>query len=569
MKNIAISILILTLSFFSLTANAQEDRISMEESKKEASYLDAFMPTLYGGDYLAASIEKFNRLLEEYPSNDAAHYTLAKLYIKDGNLTKALSFAQRAHRIDPENKWYSILIARIYETMNRYVEAAEVYKKLSEQYPENQIFATDYAFFLLRSGNAAKALEAINAAERRLGFSPDLSLKKIKILDALRKPEAVETEWESLIDYDPSNMDWQLNLAKHYLSMENEKKAVETLNHILMVDPANVRAQLTLSELDVNSESYSRDKLASIISDPSNSLDLKINTLIPLMDKLTPDSIETNKFLLNLAEKITSQYPQNAKSWALLGDFYFNAGHTGAAAEAFKKSCNLTKSVYSVWQQYLLCLQLTAQYDKLYKAADEALIYFPNRAMNYYFLALADGMKKNYDAALNNLSSAQLVAGGNHALLQKIAGLHTFILVHKEHNPSPINEAIKNFASTDEVMPVAILWLLKSYEELKLIPSAQVLELINVKTPDIGPTMDKYYLLARYYFTLEKYDMAKVENYKSYYMTGYRRPFTSLLMGDIYVKLGDRKQALKWYNQAEAQGMNKTLVQSKINLLGL
>ncbi len=564
------SLFIFLLSLISLPVlvQAQDYRISEAKVKKQEAYLNAFMPTLYEKGNVSETIEDFKELLDEQPNNDAANYMLAKLYYKKGDMSHALTYALRAHRIDPENKWYSEYAARIYSAMKRYVPAAEIYKNLSDKYPAVQDYAVKYAYFLFTSGNAAKALEVIRKAEKNYGFEVNLSLKKISILEALHKADAITAEWKKLINVNPADMNWRLNLAKHYLNIGQVDKARESLDNILVLDPGNVRAQLALSQLGADATTHSDSELTAIIHDDSKSIDLKINMLLGEMDKIHPDSTTRNNFLLSLAENLTEQYPQNAKAWSMLGDLAFNIGHTAQATDAYKQATQLTMSVYTVWAQYLHCLNYIGDYADLKKAADNALMYFPNQALNYYLLASANARSADYSTATSQLFQADMMAGENYALLQKITALRAYIASAQEKSTVAIDKAVKTLQKSEEITPEAFYWVLEAYSLLQVEPVDQVLQLIRDKSLELGLTMNKYYVTALYYFIKEDYKPALEAAVKCYSFTGFRKPQVSVLIGDIYQALKQNNLADKWYSNAIKQGISQDIISPRLKQIG-
>lgn len=566
---VGISICLLALSATALLA--QDDRMTEADILKEDKYIEAFTPILYATGSKEKMIENLKKVLENDPMNDAAQYSLAKLYYEENDLSHALDYAQRAFNIDENNQWYAILLADIYELREEYSQAADLYKKLHNSHPDDKDYAVNYAYFLLLSDNAQNALKLIEKTEEKQGYSSDLSLKKIQILEALNMQDDIELEWEKLISGEPENMNWRLNLAQHYLQLEKYDSVKNALNDILILDPENVRAQLALSDLSQETAAYgtqSQTELSTLIRDPSKSLDLKINALLPEMMNLHPDSIEKNQVLISLAEEIKEQHPQNAKSWSLLGDFYFNTGNTGKATDAYEMACNLTKTVYPVWQQYLHCLIYIADFSTLEQKADEALMYFPNKAENYYFLAYANAHMENYDDALSDLREAEFIAGRNYGLHQNIAAMQAYIIAVTQPASSVLQDAIKSFATAEEVSPEALLWLLKAYEKREEKPDNSFLTIIE-KSPEMDPTMDKYFVMAVFNSLREDVDKAIENALKSYYLNGYTRPMTSVLLGDLSVMKEDEKTAEQWYSNAKNQGVVESVINPKLKQIGL
>jgi Flp pilus assembly protein TadD len=82
-----------------------------------------------GGD-TSGAIEGYRKCLEVFPEGDPAWAVAANnlawlLAVRGGNLTEALSLAQRARQIDPENGSYADTLGWIYYLMGNYVLAVD------------------------------------------------------------------------------------------------------------------------------------------------------------------------------------------------------------------------------------------------------------------------------------------------------------------------------------------------------------------------------------------------------------------------------------------------------------
>ena len=75
---------------------------------------------------------------------------------------------KKAISINTENKWYKLLLARIYQQSNKFDKASAIYQQLIKEEPDN----LDYLYFnALMLTNAHQPDEAIKAYEKLEGIT--------------------------------------------------------------------------------------------------------------------------------------------------------------------------------------------------------------------------------------------------------------------------------------------------------------------------------------------------------------------------------------------------------------
>ena len=144
------------------------------------------------------------------------------------------------------------------------------------------------------------------------GFDERLSMQKYKIYLDLKDKEALLTNLK--IGLHTALKTLLLMVLRKFTFSGNQKKAIETLERILIISPNNGKANLTLSELYRNNgqldKSLKSIKLA--FASPDLSIDSKMRILINYYDITTNDSIlkkEAFDLIEILKEKHSSARP--------------------------------------------------------------------------------------------------------------------------------------------------------------------------------------------------------------------------------------------------------------------
>ena len=111
----------------------------------------------------------FTELASKFPDMDAAYYYLADINLKTGNLTKALSFTEKAVEADSTNYWYGIQLARIHSATGNFDQAAKVYERILTGNRANTSLNIELIELYSRNKEYDKALAALLDIEKRMG----------------------------------------------------------------------------------------------------------------------------------------------------------------------------------------------------------------------------------------------------------------------------------------------------------------------------------------------------------------------------------------------------------------
>ena len=107
-----------------------------EEKKKEFEYLfiEALKQKMVGNPQKSVSL--LSACLEIDGNSSAAMYELANLHLMNNDLTSASLLLEKAIRINPGNKWYKLLLAKIYQQTGKNRESAQFFGQLAKMEPD-------------------------------------------------------------------------------------------------------------------------------------------------------------------------------------------------------------------------------------------------------------------------------------------------------------------------------------------------------------------------------------------------------------------------------------------------
>lgn len=416
----------LATMIFCLSLWSQEVRISEQEAVDEKDYVTADI-ALLTGDYEEAKAQ-YKSLYEADRSNHAVCYGLARAYGASEDLESAEKYILKAISLAPANRWYRVWHGNMMRDIGRDGAALESYQYLAEKYPEDRYFVENYAFTLLKLGEADQAIAVLDAYEARKGVQELLTKKKFEIYDARGDISKAVQELEKLVKAYPQEDRLVHNLGAYLSKQGMDTEAIEVYKRQLKTNPSDSESKMRLAALDGNDTAPS-ETIDSLLNDGIIGLDTKIRAMVPYIENIALQKSSQSEISTALlrAERLAKTYPTAAKSQALLGDILFLTGKYQECIDAYQKTLQLNSSNYAVWNNLMHAQLRSSTVSDRLATAESAIDYYPNEvtAYTYYSRALIDD--KNYDTAVTYLQEAQLVSGKNAELLSNVYATRAYL----------------------------------------------------------------------------------------------------------------------------------------------
>ncbi len=413
----------ITLCLFALTlapatSLCQPVRMTEHEIRQQEIFLDAYGKQLMGKTDSARVL--FEQLVREDSRNDAALYQLAAMAREETNYDQAAIYARQCLAADPANKWYKIFLAEIYENTGKDREAAQLYEQIATSETFDQELYYRWAYFLLRAEVPDQALKVYDEIEKKNGLNEEIVRHKYTVFMAWGEQKKAEKELLRLIQAFPDKVEYLRLLATFYEQQQQSELAMSTYRKILALDPADAQAQMALA----NSRKQSGDDtnylnaLRSLFQKPDIPIDDKIREIMPYVEKIASggDPAPVAQ-LLELAHTICQVHPGDAKGYALYGDLLYFSGRPEEALAQYQASLDITKQIYSVWEQVMYLYATSERYGELFTMTEEVMDRFPNQPTAYLLQGRALNQLNRYSEAVPPLQQALLMASRN-TLLQ-------------------------------------------------------------------------------------------------------------------------------------------------------
>ncbi len=406
-----ITLFFLLFSFFSLSSQAQVTEIDI---KLQEIFLKGSQARLMGDNEKAA--EFYKQVLAKDPTNATAAFELARALQEENKDEEAIKYAKKAVQSDGSNNWYKFFLGDLYQKTNKNGEAASLYQGLVTANPEYEEYYLKWAFFLVRDGNSAKAVEVYNQLEQRIGVNEELTRRKHSLYLGTGDTKNAAAELEKLVGAFPKSTTYRHLLADFYQQIDDRPNANKIYKKILELDPEDASAKLALAGTIKKSGNDSQylQTLQPLFAKRNVDLDVKIKELIPIIQKVanSGDAALADE-ALQLCNTLKEAHPDQAKVYAIEGDLYYHTNRPADAEKSYQKTIELDDTVYLVWESLLLSQKEQGKFKELVATSEKAMDVFPNQGQVYFLNGFAEGALKNYSAALSSLQQAQMMSTRN------------------------------------------------------------------------------------------------------------------------------------------------------------
>lgn len=555
------SIIFLSIFFLILSSCKSSKEVSEKTSKLEVKalsepmkmqadriFIDAVKEKILGN--LQEAFNMFNQAIQINPQIDAAYFEIANIYLMQSDYEKATENIKKALEINAKSVYYREYYAELLGAQYKYEEAADVFKSLREDNPEKLVYFIDEAHYRVKSEDFKTALEILNAIEEKVGFNEEVAIEKHQLYIKQSKLDEAAGELKKAIKAFPDEIKFKHMLADFYVVNGHEDKGVEIYKQIIENHPDDAIAITSLA--DYYKSKGDREKYIEYykmaFSNPAIPIDAKIMVLYNYIHHFDEVKNEMDD-AFELAAILKETHADNSKVYAITGDLYNLNENQEKALENYLKSIEIQKDVFSVWQQAFFILSEQKDYNKLIETTEEAMEYFPNQPLVYFFNGLSYHQQKNHKSAEKAYSKAVKMVVDNPPLKAQIYS-----------NLGDVYNSLKNYEASDESFEKALeiepknAYTLNNYSYFlslrkKNLERAKEMSAKSNKLEPNNPSfLDTY---AWVLFQNGEYEEALKWQDKA--LKASAEPNGTLLehYGDILFKLGRVDEAVTYWNKAK------------------
>jgi len=507
----------------------------------------------------ANAIQAFDSCLVIRPTDDAAAFGLSQCYLQLDNKTKAAEYTELATKLDPDNIWYTQELGYMYYNQGKFVESEKCFQKMVKAQPNNVDWLFAHAELLKRLGRQNDAINSINKMEDQLGVLPDLAIQKFELYVSLKQDEKGIQEIQKAREVYPDDLGLIGTLVDYYFSKREIAKAQSMLVELVKNDPTNARANLALGDLyyrQMNKvEAYKYFNAA--FQGTGIDIDTKMSILLEMYEK----QVVVDKELIELADLLILNYPNDAKGYSVKGDFLLRNNNKEGALEAYKKALTFEENKYAIWNQVLILEYELMKFEDLYKDARACSALFPTITEVQLLYTIACVQLDRFQEAIDAADMGkELVVNDPSTESEFYAQKGDALFGLKKYK-----EGAESYDKALNIYPSNLLTKNNYAMRLALanmdLPKAEKLinEVIDSKSQQ-APYRDTKGLVL---FRQGKYKQALEEFTIADELDKENKNYTEHL-GDAFFKLGDTAKALELWKKALSLGSKNKLLNKKI-----
>jgi len=536
----------------------------VNENRSEITnlFIDATNARLMGDT--AKAISLYESCLAKNPKHSASMYELAQLYFESNDYSSASRFAEQASEIEPENKWYKLLLVEVYGKAGNKKKLLETCEKLVDKDPGNVDYLYELANAYLMNNDGSNAIKIYDKIEEVIGVTEEISMQKQRILLIEKKTELAAAEIEKLLKEFPDQEIRYLSvLAEMYMQAGRPDDAIRYYQQVLSKDPENPYIHITLSDYyrQKGDKKRSFDELKLGFANPALDIDTKIRVLLSYFT-VNELYTENKADIFELAQILVKTHPAEPKAHSMYGDFLLDEKRYSEARDEFRNVIRIDSSRYAVWESLLTAEIQLADYTALEEESSRAIELFPLLPIPYLYKGIALMERKKTEESISSFNTGLKLVSGNNALM---AQFYTSL--------GDAYHRVKNYRASDENYEKALKidpessYVLNNYAYyLSLrnenLDKAETMAAKAVKLDPANPAdMDTYgwvlYKLGRYSEALQWVEKA---------VAATPVPDADLLehLGDIYFKLGETDKAVMQWQNALKAGNGSEFLEKKI-----
>jgi tetratricopeptide (TPR) repeat protein len=534
-----------------------------EDKKIEFEYLfiEGLKQKMLGNN--DAAVQYFNGCIDINPNSAASLHELAKIYISKGEIVSAKLLLEKAIQFEPGNKWYKLLLARIYQNNNEYTKASQIYTELLENAPGNVDYLYRKAVLMASSDKPTEAIEAYNDLERVMGYSEQIALARQNLYLQMGQEKKAFAEVQTLIDTYPDVPEYYGVMADMYKETGKMEKALEYYNKVLEMDPSNGFVHFSLASFYLQNtnieEGYKHARKG--FSNSEVEIETKIQLYLMLVNAPEDIRIEDEK-LETLINLIVETHPADARSYSIYADYLMQNDRKPEARDYMLKALKVNPDNYPVWEQLVMLDSEMQDFDEMAEHSKEAMKLFPSQPLIYVLNAVANIQLENYEEALSTLENGQLYVADN----KRMEAQFELYRAEAYYNLDNKEKAFSSFEKVIDIDPENFMAMNNyayylSVLGVELEKAEKLSSMVIQVNPKNATYLDTHawvlfqkgeYRLAKFYMdtAMENGGDESVEVVEHY--------------GDIYYKLNEVENALKYWKQSLEMGNESPVLKRKI-----
>ncbi len=511
------------------------------------------------------ALDLFSEAYVKLPENAGLNYAMADAYRQIGDLANASYYGKQAVQLEPENKWYRLMLAGIYREAGKNEATIEELEKILEYHPEATEVLAELADTYASYGMLLESNQAYSRLLKLTGENINIHLQKLRNFNKLGTRDSVIAELQKIRELDPDNLSTLQTLSNIYLEMEQPDEAKSILESALEQNNRDPKTLIMLADLYAREAKWDSvgQLLGNVVADSIIPADAKLTVAQYMLSQFQQHSenLQLKQATSSIIESFTANEPEFGQAHALAADYFNSINENKKALAALARTNDLMPSNDGAWIQRMQLLLTEGNYREAIEVGEQAEKNVPQDPFIMYFWGSAYLAESENAEAVDKLEQAsrlparrQLKSAIYNALGDAHSGLEQW-----EEAFNTYDQALKINPDNDLVLNNYAYFL--SLQEKDLDKAEKMALKANRLSPNNASYLDTvgwvYYQKGEYQ-KAEEYIRASLE-------TGEASAEVMEHMGDVLDKLGNSEEAMEWWKKAYEKDTTRTHLKDKIS----
>jgi len=513
-----------------------------------------------------AAYEMLKHCLALNPNSAVALFEFSQYQLLFKKNDEALALIKKAVELEPGNYWYNQGLVNLYMQQNKSEEALHALEAMVDHFPQKTDLLYTLAGLYGNNEQEQKMLETLEMLEQKMGKNEQLSLAKIGVYKKLKQDDKTLEEIKELIKEYPANNGYKVLLGDALREQERGGEAYKIYRDVLAAEPDNPLAMYSLAqyyESVGDTLSYQR-MIDSLVVNKKTDPETRLTTMQRIIVKNEEAGRDSTQ-VIKLFDRVIAGETENAELPLLYAQYLISKNMEDKAMPVIEQVLDIDPT-HSLARMVLLEKSFNAgQYDKAMALCEGGIQAEPTKLEYYYYLTVCYFQKERYDDIISTVQKAEkqlndesdkemasnLYAAMGYAYNKKKMSAEAFAAYDKSlaYNPDNI-ETLNNYAYYLSV-------------EQKDLDKAEEMSYKTIKAePSNGTFLDTY---AWILYQKGNYEQAKI--YIDMALKDQKEEVSAEVWehaGDIYLKTGNAKEAVEYWQKAQKAGSTSKTLKEKI-----
>lgn len=411
MKKIHITSIIVAL-LLSMIMSAQEEAEAVDVNVDDLGNVSSAFKENFFDALREKAVGNYDRALNYLdacfklePDSGAVQFEMAKNHLGNKAFAKAESHLLTAIKLSGEREWLLDTLFEVYDQEKSYDKALPVLEKLAKL---NKTYQELLPSLYNRNGQDTKALETLEALDKRLGPDDQRDLFKRVLQEKLQRESAASDTIEGLekqLQQDPKKEQTYLTLIYLYSQKDNKAGMLKTALAFEKNITGSDKAHIALYKIYLDNGELSKGIKSMKIVFNSDQFDdaTKVNVLRDFINLGNNDPAIAAE--ATDAINVFSKQVDDPRAYDALGDYYLKTGDSAQAFVFFEKGLESNGQDFELVKKVALMSLDMKDYDRALKITNDAIELFPAQALLYLMNGVALNNLNQSDKAIRTLET--------------------------------------------------------------------------------------------------------------------------------------------------------------------